>query len=278
MATLTEYRAREHWSYSALNQFVNICSLQFAFQRIFKLAPAFTPVSLSFGNAFHRACEWVNLIRKEGKRPVKAEAADLFQSLWDRQVQEDKDIRFDEDQDAESCGKQGRDMMGCLVDSLDPEEKILAINEPFAVPLVDAAGNVLETPMIGEIDTVTVKAGRKALVDWKTSGRRWPKGKADLDLQPTVLLYGFRQLHGELPGFRFDVIVKNKTPVFEQHVTERGPDQFHRMVELVKLAESMIAAGHFLPNEQSFYCDGCPYQAACKAWHRERQRVISVAA
>jgi hypothetical protein len=27
MATLDDYRAREHWSFSALNQFLNICSL-----------------------------------------------------------------------------------------------------------------------------------------------------------------------------------------------------------------------------------------------------------
>ena len=34
MGTLREYRARPHWSYSALNQFFNICSLQYAFDRI----------------------------------------------------------------------------------------------------------------------------------------------------------------------------------------------------------------------------------------------------
>jgi len=30
----------------------------------------------------------------------------------------------------------------------------------------------------------------------------------------------------------------------------------------------MIRAEHFLPNEQSFYCGGCPFQGACRAWHR----------
>lgn len=45
-------------------------------------------------------------------------------------------------------------------------------------------------------------------------------------------------------------------------------DQFHRMVELVKLAERMIAAEHFLPSEQVFCCGGCPHQCACAAWHR----------
>lgn len=71
---------------------------------------------------------------------------------------------------------------------------------------------------------------------------------------------------------RFDVIVKNKTPVVESHPTTRTLDQFHRMVELVKCVESMIAAEHFLPNESSMYCAGCPHQAACQAWHRAEAR------
>ena len=61
-------------------------------------------------------------------------------------------------------------------------------------------------------------------------------------------------------------------PVFEQHITTRGPDDFHRLATLARLAESMIAAEHFAPNEQGFTCAGCPYQTACRAWHRETAR------
>lgn len=272
MGTLDEYRSREHWSFSALNQYLNICALQFYFDRIAKLPKTFTPVTLSFGSAFHRVCEWISLTRKEGNQPNRAEAVDLFGTLWDRQLQEDKSIKFDEDQDQNSCSKQGRDMIGCLVDNLDPEERVLAVNEAFAVPLVDAQGQVLLTPMIGEIDLVVEKE-RKELVDWKTAAKRWSKGKASLDLQPTVFLYGYRQLHGEIPGFRFDVFVKNKTPVLEHHATERTVDHFYRMVELVKLVERAIQAEVFLPSEQGFYCGGCPHQEACRAWHRKAARV-----
>ncbi len=44
--------------------------------------------------------------------------------------------------------------------------------------------------------------------------------------------------------------MKSKTPVIERHVTTRTLVQYHRMVELVKRVEAMIAAEHFLPNEQ----------------------------
>lgn len=118
MATLNDYRDRPHWSFSALNQFVNICSLQYAFQRIMRLPQAFTSVNLSFGSAFHRCLELIQLTRRDGTILLRTEAADLFQTIWERQVKEDKQLRFDEDQTVESCGRQGRDMIGCLVDRL----------------------------------------------------------------------------------------------------------------------------------------------------------------
>ena len=126
--------------------------------------------------------------------------------------------------------------------------------------------------MVGEIDCVVRKQDVTKLVDWKSAARRWAKDQADKSLQPTVYCYVHRTLAGKDVPMRFDVVVKNKTPVVERHETTRILDQFHRMVELVKQVESMIAAEHWLPNEQGFYCGGCPHQAACKAWHREQAR------
>ena len=64
-----------------------------------------------------------------------------------------------------------------------------------------------------------------------------------------------------------------------KHITTRAPDDFHRLATLARLAESMIAAEHFAPSEQGFYCAGCPYQTACRAWHRETARIwVPVAA
>lgn len=273
MATLNDYRGREHWSFSAINQFLNICSLQFAFDRIYKLEKTFTPVSLSFGSAFHRALEFIHLTRKEGRPTSESEARDLFRDLWSRQVQEEPNIRFDEEITADTCSTQGADMVAAFIKAADPEEEVLAVNEAFAVPLIDVQGNVLEKPMIGEIDCTLRKGRVTTLVDWKTSGRRWPKGQADKSLQPTAYIYAYHELYGREVPMRFDVVVKNKTPVVEQHVTTRTIDQFYRMVELVKRVESMIAAEHWLPSEQGFYCAGCPHQEACRNWHRAAARI-----
>lgn len=278
MGTLHQYRDREHWSYSALNQFINICSLQFFFDRIAKLPKAFTPVSLSFGSAYHRALEWVNLQRKDGEQPRPEESGDLFAEVWSRQLEEDEDIRFGKDQDAATCLHQGMAMVAAYVEQLDPEERVVAVNEAFAVAMVDASGNALEKPMVGELDLV-VDSGGTVVCDEKSSARRWGADRADQSLQPTAYLYAYRQIHGVEVPFRFQVAVKNKKPLMEHHLTRRTDDQFQRMIELLKVVESMIAAEHFLPNEHSFYCGGCPHQEACRAWHRERARVsVQIAA
>ena len=38
------------------------------------------------------------------------------------------------------------------------------------------------------------------------------------------------------------------------------------MVELVKRAESMIVAEHFLPSEQGYFCTGRPHLQACRVY------------
>ena len=274
MSTLADYRDRPHWSYSALNQFFNICSLQFYFDRILKLPKTFTPLSLGFGSAFHRVMEHVALTRMEGKTPFATDAADLFQTAFKRQVEDEPDLRFDEDMDIESCAKQGRAMCACYVDAIDPEERIISINEAFCVPLTDASGFTLETPLIGEIDCVAAKDGRVCLVDWKTSARRWPANKALKEWQPTAFLLGYSRQHNvnELPDFKYEVCTKAAKPACEEHVTTRCEDDFHRLASFARLAESMIASEHFSPNEQSFYCAGCAHADACNAWHRDKAR------
>ena len=280
MSTLKELAiSREHWSYSSLNQFLNICSLQWAFQRYYRLKPEFISVNLAFGSAFHRTLEAISLQRLEHQILAEPAARDLFADFWSRQLQEDPNVRFDEDQDAEKLSEQGRGLVACYRNSIDPSEEVVSINQAFCVPLIDQAGVVLDKPLIGEFDLVARQGEQPTIIDWKSSATRWNPGKAHRAMQPTLYLYAYDQNNraGALPAFRFDIVVKNKTPVFEQHVTKRGPDAFQRVLEKVKLAESMIASEHFCPSEEGMFCKSCPFQGACKTWHREKSKLISVA-
>lgn len=72
MRKLLEYREREHWSFSSINKYLNICSLSYAFQYVYKLKPEHTSARLLFGSAFHAAAELLAEKRLRGK-PVNAE-------------------------------------------------------------------------------------------------------------------------------------------------------------------------------------------------------------
>jgi putative RecB family exonuclease len=271
---------REHWSFSSLNQLLNICSLQWAFQRLYKLTPAFKPVSLSFGSAFHRTLEWIAHSRKDGVTPKARAASELFDDLWQRQLKEDGEVRFDEEEDADTLSTQGRNMIACAMAHADPDERMLEVNRSFCVPLVGAAGEVLEKPLVGEMDCLVEQQGTVTIVDWKSSARRWPAGKAAKDLQPTAYLHAAALLMPEqrIQAFRFDVITKTKAPAFEQHTTTRTPEQFQRLVALAQIAEQLVQNESFYPAEQGYYCGGCGFQGACKAWQSTSRRSVSLAA
>ena len=265
---LNDYRDRPHWSYSSLNLLLNICSLQWMFEKLLKLPRPFTPVSLVMGSAYHRVMEFIALHRLEGRLPMPAETRDLFHALWEREQQEGPPMEQTEDP-PEKLAEQGAGLVAAYLQQIDQSERILDYNRAFTVPV----GNS-ERPLIGEIDAITAAAtGEVTLVDWKTSARRWPKDQAGKSLQPTVYLYAYGQLKpGCTDKFRFDVAVKNKTPVIELIHTCRTPDNFLRMERLVEAADRIVQHELFYPCDQSFACAGCQYAEPCKAWHRQAAR------
>ena len=267
--SLSNYRDRPHWSYSSLNQLLNICSLQYFFEKIEKLQRPFTPVSLVFGSAYHRVMEHIAMHRMEGRLPAAKDVRDLFHTVMERERQEGPPMEESEES-PDQLAEQRAGLAEAYLQQLDPQERVVDFNQAFAVPV-----GTSERPLIGEIDCITADStGEITLIDWKTSARRWPKDQADKSLQPTVYLYGAEQ---NKPGagcsrFRFDVGVKNKTPVVERNHTTRSPEDFSRLERLVETAERIVAHELFYPSEQSFACGGCAFQGPCKVWHRQQAR------
>lgn len=255
---------RPHWSFSSLNQLLNICSLQWFLQRIEKVKPEFTPLNLVVGSLFHRVLEQAYLARKNNTDFTTDDATGLFSASWEKALDEGgmRFTRLGPDEAAE----QGRKLIACALEHLG-DEKVLSISEPFTVP-VQFRGAYLEQPLVGEFDLVTGTRARPVVVDWKTSATRWSGNQAEKSLQATVYSYAYSQKHRVNPEVRFDVTVKNKTPVFERHCTRRSPDSWERLGALVSKAESIVGHGLFYPAETSFFCGECPYAGACRAWHR----------
>ncbi len=267
---LSDIKQRPHWSYSSLNQLLNICSLQFYFQRIAKLKPAFTSVNLLLGSAYHRTMEQVYLARRNSTVFTPENVLEFFTASW-RGAVKDQEVHFGK-LTAEETEEQGRKLTVCALENL-PQEEILTISEPFVVPVV-FRDEFMELPLVGEFDLTVRKEVRTSVVDWKTSGTRWSAGQADKSLQATIYTYAYNQKFRVIPDVRFDVTVKNKTPVFEQHQTARTPDSWDRMALMVNKAEQIVKHECFYPAETSFFCNDCPFGGACKAWHQEQESEV----
>ena len=277
--TLMELKEeRPHWSYSSLNGLLNVCSLQWAFERLWKVkSEGPVPGALTFGSAFHRALEYQATGRMNGE-PVKAEdLQDLFDTVLRRQVEEDGEVDFGEDADLDSTAAQGRNLVACYMSNIDPAEQVLAVNHTFCVPLATADGTVLEKPLIGEADVI-VQNGKRSVVDWKSAAARYSDQKVRTSMQATAMLLGVTRTFGTVDDFRFDLVVKlKKAPAFESYRTTRTESDYHRLASMAAVADRIVEAEAFHPNESGYACSGCRYKAACKSWHRDRARVISVA-
>lgn len=265
---LSDIKQRPHWSYSSLNQLLNICSLQYYFQRIAKRKPAFASVNLLVGSAYHRTLEQIYLAMKNGTVFKAEQALEFFTNSW-RLAVKDQNVRFVK-MTADETEEQGRKLIACCLENIPKDEEILSVSEPFVVP-VTLRGEFMELPLLGEFDLTVLRNKVPVVRDWKTSGTRWSAGQADKSLQATVYTYAYQQKHGLNPEVCFDVTVKNKTPVFESHPTVRTPDSWERMALLVSKAEQIVKHECFYPAETSFYCSDCPFGDDCKAWHREQE-------
>jgi Holliday junction resolvase-like predicted endonuclease len=262
--SLAELRKRPHWSFSRINGLVNYCSLAWAFRYVYKREPEFRPASLVFGSAFHGALAFHANRRRQGKDCTDNDCHDVFAELLATNCQEDgPPVRFGDSEDLDSLIQQGQAMLDAHLGSLDPEEEIEAVGVPFSVPLIDASGFPLDKPLIGEYDLVVRKNSIRTIVDWKTSARRWPKDKADTDLQATCYLWA--EQHQGRPGtqFRFDVVTKTKTPTCEQHHTSRNPNDFTQLGEAVRILERIVANDCYLPRRGSWECVNCPHSITC---------------
>ena len=279
MLSLMELRKKPHWSFSSINSFLNVCSLAWAFRYVYKEEPEHTPINLLFGKAFHDTAEFIAMHRMDGLKLWDNDIASFFSNAWKAHCRNASRIIYKDGQSHESLRALGCQMLERFNSSW-PETSVAAVAEPFSVPLINGNGQLVsQKPLIGEFDCIVrTDDGAPLVVDWKTSARKWPSSKESKDLQATCFCYAFKRMNGRIPAFRFDIVTKTKVPAYEQRATVRSIDDFDRLCMLVEQVEKAVKAEVFLPNEQSFYCDGCVYTTACNNWHKEKTKTASIAA
>jgi putative RecB family exonuclease len=265
MSTLLELREQPHWSYSALNTYLNMCSLKYAFQYVYKVESERTASSLPFGRAFHIAATHHAQSVMQGKRMTLPELHDVFAQWFKLECAACTNLTFKNGESINSLTEQARFMLDALLARWIDWNNIVSVAHAFKVQVPG-----LGKPLVGEYDMVIKDGETTSIVDWKTSAARWSEGKADRDFQATAFSFAYllEEDHGMIPLFRFDVVTKTKNPSLENHYTQRTKDDLYRFQLLALAVERAVKQEVFLPAETSFCCGDCQFASACKEWHR----------
>ncbi len=270
--TLAQLKEKPHYSYSALNTYINICQLQYFYRYVAGLESEQTPVALPFGSAYHAALSEQAQAARRGRLLPASELANIFTAYFKAAVADAPQVVYKEGQDddaliqlasrmLEATTAEWPDYFGCI--------KGVAVPFSFSI-------EGLSRPVIGELDMLLLeetpfdKPGEEppaTIVDWKTCARSWPEGREDRELQASIYIAAYEELHHVRPDFRYDITTKAKTPRIERRYTSRSASQLARMKKLLLEADKAIQAEVFLPNETSFACADCPYAGACQSWH-----------
>jgi len=120
---LSELRQRPHLSASQINQLLNICSLQWYFERVEKLKKPFVSHALSFGSSIHRTLESALGQTRLGTPSGVEFYQDMFSELWKKE-NEKQTIRFPAREDYESLADKGRNMIQCFLENIDPVRRL----------------------------------------------------------------------------------------------------------------------------------------------------------
>ena len=261
MATLDELRREPHWSYSALNTYLNICQLQYFFRYVEHAEVERTSACFPFGRAFHAALSAQAWECVMGGSLTRTEIVARFAEIFALAVEASPNLLYKEGENFASMLALAERMLDVALANWSDFYTIKGVAQPFRITVPG-----LNKPLIGEYDLLIQDGRDNGIVDWKSSASRWPVGKADRDLQATVFSYAYHQEHDAYPLFRFDVITKAKSPSCESHYTSRNAYDFRRFEVLANKAQQAIDQGVFLPNESCFACGECPYKNRCQQW------------
>ncbi|MBI3725381.1 PD-(D/E)XK nuclease family protein, partial [bacterium] len=220
---------------------------------------------LPLGSALHNAHAFMRASQQKREPVVLDDARQVFAESYDV-LASNPIVEFSDESEREAHREAGFKYVALIHADLRKDE-VLAVEEPFEVPLVDpGTGEVLDRPLKGVLDLVCREPdGSLVVVDLKTAATRYSPDRLRTDLQATLYSYAATILYPERAAFRFDVVLKARTPRFEHVYVTRGEEDYRRMIGLVRIAERAIEAGVFVPSD-GFYCQGCGFKRSCRSW------------
>jgi putative RecB family exonuclease len=253
----------DHLSASSIAQLVR-CARQFYLARIVNI-PVLTTPEQALGRAFHTTLAANFRHKAKIGMDLAADAITAeFDSCWAKESKGELDWRLD-GQSSEQTQEQGRALVRTFHSRL----------APHLTPAVDERGPLVErgfrlhiqgipVPIIGVWDLVDASG---AVVDFKSSGKKWSASREQEEKQPSIYLLARLSETGVLPSFRYCIVTKTKTPDVQVIEAPRAYADLAWFVnEELPLLWRQIEAGVFPPNTSGWWCSPqwCSMWQACR--------------
>jgi hypothetical protein len=155
-------------------------------------------------------------------------------------------------------------------------DRVLAVEEPFAIPLVDLETGEVPYPelLAGVFDLVVEEEGGDVLVLDHKFGKRRPQQVEEGDLQLGLYSLAAREVfHLEkAPRVGHQIVLRTKIAkveialrnVEEAELRESGEAAMSAL-ELIRVAVDHPAPERLLGRRRSWRCSGCAYRTRCSA-------------
>lgn len=240
-----------------------MCPRKFYFQYVVALPWEFMPESLPFGRALHEAAAYFyNYLKGQGDKP----SLDLVVEEFRRSFRKARGTAVSHTGEDRLEGS-GAALLQCFYEEVRPR-KVVEVEYPFSVPLYDPdGGRPLGYQLVGVIDLVeSDDEGNLIVAEMKTSSKRYADSQGENQLDGLVYAYALNQLGlrttEEHTLIRYDVLIKTKTPAFQQIYFNKKPNDYPRFARWIKEILAAIDRQAFYPNF-GWGCKQCQFKKAC---------------
>lgn len=262
--SLSALRSRPHLSVSQLKAHL-VCPRRYRLQYVDGVEASFRAVSLVLGSAFHHAVE-EHYQNADGHEPAsRAQLQELLRDELRRELRRPgSPVLFDEGEDEDRLLTTAERMLDAFLAEPPRFQHIEAIEQPFALELVDpATGEVLPIPLIGAVDVLGVESERLTLLELKTGKRRWSADQLAYDLQLTAYVVAMRSLgYGDV-AVLLAIATKARNPAL---VLERPVRYASDEADLIATGASVVRAVQAGVDHpvRGWACRSCAYSHACR--------------
>ena len=189
-----------------------------------------------------------------------------FEAEWEKAVAGHR-LSFKGKTSVDSHLDMGRALLQKFYEEVQPR-KIEAIEYPFAVALSDPnTGEPLDVSLVGIVDLIeSDDEGNLIIAELKTSSKRYADSQGENQLDGMIYAFamdqlGFRTTNAETL-IRYDVLVKTKSPAFQQIYFNKSPQDYGRLTRWIQEVLQAIDRESFFPNF-GWACQNCQFRSRC---------------